>query len=89
MTTEPVRFDIAVGSVSETDGTTMGITINGNFVSDLSLGTISPGSVLGTANAYGDDLNISSDNITVTLDYNNNGNPSANAYLDFINIEDR
>jgi flagellar hook assembly protein FlgD len=84
---ETVRFDIAVGSVSETDGTTMGITINGNFVSSLGLGVISPGSVLGTANAYGDDIAISSDEISVTLDYNNNGNPSANAYLDYINIE--
>ncbi|WP_138434888.1 type IX secretion system sortase PorU [Winogradskyella algicola] len=87
VTSETVRFDIAVGSVSETDGTTMGITINGNFVSSLGLGVISPGSVLGTANAYGDDITISSDEITVTLDYNNNGNPSANAYLDYINIE--
>ncbi|MFP4847124.1 type IX secretion system sortase PorU [Winogradskyella sp. PE311] len=87
VTTEPVRFDIAVGSVAETNGTTMGITINGNFVSSLGLGQISPGSVLGTAVAYGENLNITSDVITVTLDYNNNGNPSANAYLDFINIE--
>ncbi|WP_461598133.1 type IX secretion system sortase PorU [Winogradskyella sp.] len=87
VTSEPVRFDIAVGSVSETDGTTMGITINGNFVSNLNLGVISPGSVLATANAYGENVNITSDAITVTLDYNNNGNPSANAYLDYINIE--
>ncbi|WP_412561576.1 type IX secretion system sortase PorU [Winogradskyella sp. MIT101101] len=84
---EPVRFDIAVGSVSETAGSTMGVTINGNFVSSLNLGVISPGSVLGTSASFGENLNISSDAITVTLDYNNNGNPSANAYLDFINIE--
>lgn len=87
VTSEPVRFDIAVGSVSETPGSTMGITINGNFVSSLNLGVISPGSVLGTSASYGNNLNISSDGITVTLDYNNNGNPSANAYLDYINIE--
>ncbi len=84
---ETVRVDIAVGSVSETDGTTMGITINGNFLSNLNLGVINSGSVLGTSASFGEDLNISSDNITVTLDYNNNGNPSANAYLDYINIE--
>ena len=87
VTSETVRFDIAVGSVSETAGSTMGITINGDFVSSLNLGVISPGSVLGTSASYGDNLNISSDAITVTLDYNNNGNPSANAYLDYINIE--
>jgi len=87
VTTEPVRFDIAVGSVSETDGTTMGVTINGSFVSNLGLGVITPGSILGTASAYGGNLDISTDAITVTLDYNNNGNPSANAYLDYINIK--
>lgn len=87
VTNQPVRFDIAVGSVSETDGTTMGITINGSFESSLNLGAINPGSVLGTAASYGEDVNISSDDITVTLDYDNNGNPSAKAYLDFINIE--
>jgi hypothetical protein len=87
VTSEPVRFDIAVGSVSEIDGTSMQITINGNAVSNIGFPSIDPGSVLATANAYGDDINISSDAITVTLDYNNNGNPSASAYLDYINIE--
>jgi hypothetical protein len=87
ITTEPVRFDIAVGSVSETNGSTMGITINGNFEESLGLGQITGGSVLGTSASFGENLNISSDAITVTLDYSNNGNPSANAYLDFINIE--
>jgi hypothetical protein len=87
VTSEPVRFDIAVGSVSEIDGTSMQITINGNAVSNIGFPSIDPGSVLAAANAYGDDINISSDAITVTLDYNNNGNPSASAYLDYINIE--
>ncbi|WP_111685573.1 type IX secretion system sortase PorU [Winogradskyella tangerina] len=87
VTTEPVQTEIAVGSVSETDGTTMGITVNGSFLTSLNLGVISPGSVLGTAVSYNDDLSISSDVVTVTLDYDNNGNPSANAYLDYINIE--
>ena len=87
ITSEPVRVDISVGSVSETAGSTMGITINGNFVSSLNLGAINPGSVLGTAASYGQNLNLNSEDITVTLDYDNNGNPSAKAYLDFINIE--
>ncbi len=86
-TSEPVRFDVAVGSISESDGTTMRVTVNGNLVSTLGLGVISPGSVLATAASYGEDLNLSSDAVTVTLDYNNNGNPSARAYLDYINIE--
>ncbi|WP_299115494.1 type IX secretion system sortase PorU [uncultured Winogradskyella sp.] len=87
ITNEPVNFEIAAGSVSETAGSTMAITVNGNFVSSLLFPPISPGSVLASASAYDDNLNISSDEITITLDYNNNGNPSAKAYLDYINIE--
>ncbi|WP_179348373.1 type IX secretion system sortase PorU [Winogradskyella pacifica] len=86
LTTVPVDFRIAVGSVSEVP-TTMKVTINGNEVTTLGLSAITPGSVLGTAAAYNQSQNIASDVITVTFDYNNSGNPSANAFLDYINIE--
>lgn len=82
----PVNFDIAVGSVSEVP-TTMQLSINGNQVTNMNLGTITPGSVLASAASYSNNQNIVSDAVTVTFDYNNNGNPSANAYLDYINIE--
>ncbi|WP_339752901.1 type IX secretion system sortase PorU [uncultured Winogradskyella sp.] len=82
----PVDFKIVVGSVSEVS-TTMRITINGNEVSNLGLGIITPGTVLGTERTYTNEQNITSDAITVAFDYNNNGNPSANAFLDYINIE--
>jgi len=87
VTTEAVSFKIGVGSVTETLGSTMGITVNGNVVSTLTLNPISPGSVLGTAAGFSNALTVASDDITVTFDYNNNGNPSANAFLDYINIE--
>jgi len=64
----------------------MAITVNSNIVSNLTLNPIS-GSVLASAATFNNILNITSDAISVTLDYNNNGNPSANAYLDYINIE--
>lgn len=86
VTSVPVDFKIAVGSVSEVP-TTMKVSINGNQVTNLGLGTINPGSVLATAAAYNQQQNVTSDAITVTFDYNNSGNPSANAYLDYINIE--
>ncbi|WP_178989865.1 type IX secretion system sortase PorU [Winogradskyella schleiferi] len=86
VTTVPVDFKIVVGSISESPGSTMGITINGNQVSTLNLGTINPGSVLATERTYPGQQNITSDEITVTLDYSNGGNPSANAFLDYINI---
>ncbi|MGJ8549668.1 type IX secretion system sortase PorU [Winogradskyella wichelsiae] len=82
----PVDFEIAVGSVSEVS-TSMSVSINGSQVTNMGLGVINPGSVLGTAASYSQPQTVGSDLITVTLDYNNSGNPSANAYLDYINIE--
>ena len=82
----PVDFKIVVGSVSEVE-TTMKISINGNQVDNMGLGTISPGSVLATDKTHNNSHIITSDEITVTFDYNNNGNPSSNAFLDYINIE--
>ncbi len=86
VTDEPVSFEIGVGAVSEV-ATTMGITVNSNLISNLTLSPISAGSVLASGATFDDSLNISSGDITVTLDYNNNGNPSADGYLDYINIE--
>ncbi|MCA0133571.1 type IX secretion system sortase PorU [Winogradskyella alexanderae] len=83
---EPARFNVAVGAVSETE-TSMIVTVNGNQVSTLNLNAITEGSILGSSASFVDDINISSDNVTVVLDYINNGNPSANGYLDYINIE--
>ncbi|MBU2922266.1 type IX secretion system sortase PorU [Winogradskyella psychrotolerans] len=82
----PVDFKIVVGSVSEVE-TTMKISINGNQVDNMGLGTISPGSVLATDKTHNNSHIITSDEITVTFDYSNNGNPSSNAFLDYINIE--
>ena len=86
VTSIPVDFSIAVGSVSEV-ATTMQVDINGTQVANLSLGIISPGSVLGTAVSYNQQHTMTTEAITLTFDYNNSGNPSANAYLDYINIE--
>jgi hypothetical protein len=86
VTDEAVSFKIGVGAVSEIS-TTMQITINDNVISTLGLAQITAGSVLASGNTLDTLLDLSSDAITVTLDYNNNGNPSADGYLDYINIE--
>ncbi|NRD20967.1 type IX secretion system sortase PorU [Winogradskyella eckloniae] len=86
VTSEPVALKVALGSVSEVP-TTMQINVNGNQVANLGLGTITAGSVLGSGNTYTGSVNVSSDEVIVSLDYNNSGNPSSNAFLDYINIE--
>ncbi|MBC2846517.1 type IX secretion system sortase PorU [Winogradskyella flava] len=86
VTSESVDFSIAAGSVSEISGTTLRVTVNGNVVNTLGFAPTSD-SVLASARSFNGDINISSDAVTVTLDYDNNGNPSSSAYLDYINIE--
>jgi hypothetical protein len=86
VTTEPVDLSVYVGSISEV-ATSMTVSLNGNQVTTLGLGSIVSGSVLGNGASYSNSTTASSDEIIITLDYNNSGNPSANGYLDYINIE--
>ncbi len=87
VTSEPVSFKIYVGSVSESNSS-MAVTINNNLVSTLNFNPVDlSGSVLASASSFTNAITINSDQITVSLNYNNGGNPSANAFLDYINIE--
>ena len=82
----PVEVSVAVGAVSAVQSL-MNINVNGANVSTLPLNAIVDGSILGSANAGIYSINANSDNIAVTLNYDNNGNPSADGFLDYINIE--
>lgn len=86
VTTEPVSLSLAAGSISEVS-TSMTVSLNGNQLTTLSFGTIVSGSVLANGASYNNIVTSASDDIVITLDYNNSGNPSANAYLDYINLE--
>jgi hypothetical protein len=66
---------------------TMNVNVNGQDLLDLSYSAVDPGSL---TKAYAvernADITNTSDNIEVSITYNNNGNPSANAFLDYIEI---
>ncbi|MBO3117308.1 type IX secretion system sortase PorU [Winogradskyella sp. DF17] len=83
---EPLDLKVAVGAVAEL-ATSMTIDVNGNAVSTLGLNPIVGGSVLGSAALYSQSIAVASDNIIIDLEYNNNGNPSAVGYLDYIILE--
>ena len=74
-------------SNSQVISTNMSVNVNGQDLYTITIPSVSPGA-LTKAIASERNANISnnSDNISVTITYNNNGNPSANAYLDFIEI---
>ena len=82
---EPVRFKSFVASTSEV-ASIMEISINGNAISSLVI-PATTASTLASEAIYDGDINLSSDNVTVTLTYDNNGNPSAVGYLDYISLE--
>ncbi|MCI2227562.1 type IX secretion system sortase PorU [Polaribacter sp. MSW13] len=65
----------------------MDVTVNGQAIYTINYPAVISGS-LTQAQASERSANISnnSTNINISLTYNNNGNPSANAYLDFIEI---
>tara|TARA_R110002073_G_scaffold322276_2_gene498849 strand:+ start:34821 stop:38219 length:3399 start_codon:yes stop_codon:yes gene_type:complete len=66
---------------------TMQVTVNGQSLFNLNFNAISPGALtLASDQLRSGTLTNSSPNIDVVLDYTNNGNPSARAYLDYIEI---
>ncbi|WP_339626460.1 type IX secretion system sortase PorU [uncultured Winogradskyella sp.] len=83
---EPIDFKIRVGAVSETTSS-MAVSVNGSQVTALNLPLADFSSVLASESSFSNQINATSSSVTVTLDYNNNGNPSSNAFLDFISLE--
>ncbi|MEO6346663.1 MAG: type IX secretion system sortase PorU [Aquaticitalea sp.] len=94
VTTEPVKLKLDVGATAEVQ-TTMSVKLNGAVIDvngSTSAGTdfvLNPfaDTTLATGNTFSGDVPLSSEEATVTLTYNNNGNPSSLAYLDFVSLE--
>ncbi len=85
ISSEPIELRV-YGAATSTSVSSMNITVNGGQVGILSFGQIS-GTSLGSPRNITQDVTSSSDQVTVGLSYNNNGNPSAIGYLDFISLE--
>lgn len=70
-----------------TTASSMAVSANGNNLFSLSFTGISSGSlVLASDRSQTAVISNSSNTVTVSMDYSNNGNPSAEAYLDFIEL---
>ncbi len=84
ITSEPLRYQMQFGAISSVSSQ-FNISINGSEVSSVLVGPNGdslPSNGSGTASQ----TNVSSDNITVTLNYNKNGNPAARGFLDYIRL---
>ncbi|TYA58239.1 type IX secretion system sortase PorU [Formosa maritima] len=85
VTTIPVKLKVFLGSTSEI-ATSMQVNINSDNIITLPLPATTD-SNLATENSFDNNVIVNSSNLTVSLTHNNNGNPSALAYVDYISIE--
>lgn len=85
VTSEPIKLRVFAAAISET-ATTMDVSLNGSNVTTFAFLPIND-PVLADGESFDGSVNSNSQAITIGLNYNNNGNPSALAYLDFISLE--
>ncbi|WP_142783968.1 type IX secretion system sortase PorU [Changchengzhania lutea] len=85
VTTEPIRLKVYVAAASSS-ASSMALSMNGVVISTLSMGAISNAALADDA-SYNSTISVSGSPITVGLDFDNQGNPSALGYLDYISIE--
>ncbi len=85
ITTEPINLRVYVAAVAAS-ATSMQLGVNGTAITSFSLSGSSSPSVASEA-SYNGNINVNSSTISVNLNFDNLGNPSALAYLDYIAIE--
>ncbi len=85
VTQNPLKLKVYAAATAESN-TSMEVKANGNVIDNLSFNAIDYG-ILGTQDIFNGSINSNSDLVTIDLNYNNSGNPSAKAYLDYISIE--
>ena len=85
VTTIPIKLKVYVAAVS-TSQTSMQLNVNGNTVTNLSISGASEPNLASEASFSGN-VNVNASKISVNLNFDNAGNPSALAYIDYISIE--
>ncbi|MDG1309680.1 MAG: type IX secretion system sortase PorU [Flavobacteriaceae bacterium] len=85
ITSSPVALRVFTAAASESE-TSMQLSMNGASVDNLTFIAIDKDN-LARSDSFSGTVTSGSETINVELSYNNNGNPSARAYLDYISIE--
>ncbi|GGD29145.1 type IX secretion system sortase PorU [Hyunsoonleella pacifica] len=85
VTANPISLRVYAAAVSSSN-TSMEVSVNGTVIQNLTFGSSSE-IIIGSQNTFIGDLNVTSEEINVKLNYNNQGNPSALGYLDYISVE--
>jgi hypothetical protein len=82
---EPIQFAVDVAAAAE-NLTSMSVAVNGQNLTTLGFTAVNDPTV-GSGRSFSTAINASPGEIAVTLTYNNQGNPAAIGYLNYINIE--
>ena len=85
VTTSPLKLRVYVAATAESN-TSMQLKVNGSEVDTFSFSSMDS-QLLAAEDFFDGSFNSNSGTISVELSYNNNSNPSASAYLDYISIE--
>ena len=85
ITTKPIALKVYTAAVSEIP-TSMSLKVNNLDIDNFNYQSIND-PILASEDYFNNQILVSNSLINVTLDYNNNGNPSSYAYLDYISIE--
>ncbi len=81
----PAKLRVVVASTSESN-TSFDVAVNGAIVGNVSIPGIS-GETFARSRELEVDVPIASEEVIVTLTYNNGGNPASQGYLDFISLD--
>ena len=81
----PVKLKVYAAATSEIS-TSMSIDVNNSPLTNLFFGPIGD-PILAVGDDYSSDISLNSSETNIRLTYNNNGNPSSSAYLDYISLE--
>ncbi len=82
---QDMAVKVKAGAVSEST-TSMALSINGAVINPIIFIGL-PSNVYLVTNKFEGNIPASGETITLDLAYNNNGNPSSNAFLDYISID--
>jgi len=85
ITNEPIKLKVYTAAVGESQ-TSMLLKVNNVEVDNFFYDEIDE-PILAHEDVFNGELAVSSGEIVINLNYNNNGNPSAIGYLDYISIE--
>lgn len=88
VTSSPINLKIASAGVSVV-ATSMGVKLNNISVGNINYAAVNPSGVLASEVNLNVNPTVANGQIAITLEYNNNGVPSSNAYLDYITIKSK